>query len=205
MKNIHDLEFDLQRFAEGEPEPTPPAEPPAPPAEPPASEPPAEPAKPDEPAPPAEPVKYEFKLPEGISIDPEINTELQTILNGAKVPPEQAQALVDLQVKLVQKQQKTVEEYVAKERAETEKFLGTGAERSAREENIGRGKSIIDPDGELMQLFDAAHLGNNAVLAKALERIGSMAKEGTFISGKPAGEKAWGETMYTLDPNNAKT
>lgn len=205
MMNIHDLEFDLQRFAEGEPDPTPPAEP-TPPADPlPPSDPPAEPAKPAEPAPPAEPIKYEFKLPEGVAIDPEINTELQTILNGAKVAPEQAQALIDLQVKMVQRQQALVEDYVTKERAETEKFLGTGAERSAREENIGRAKSILDPTGELMQLFDEARLGNNVVLARALDRIGAMAKEGSFVSGKPTGEKSWSEAMYTIDPNNAKT
>lgn len=204
--NIHDLEFDLQRFAEGEPPESPaPAEPSPEPQSPPPSDPPAEPAKPEAPAAPAEPIKYEFKLPEGIAIDPEINEALQGILNGAKVAPDQAQALVDLQIKQVQKQRALVEEYVAKERAETEKFLGTGAERSTREENIGRGKSILDPTGELMGLFDEARLGNNVVLAKALERIGAMAKEGTFVAGKPSGEKSWAETMYVIDPNTSKT
>ena len=205
---VHDLDlranteltFDLQRFAE-EP-PAAPAEPPAaeppaatepPPAEPP-TEPPAEPPAATEP--PAEPIKYEFTLPKGVAIDPEIDVSLQATLNDLKIPKDKAQSLIDLQLKVIEKQQKVVAEYVAKETAETQAWLGSGTERSQREENIGRGKLVLDPTGELMQLFDSAQLGNNKLLAQALERLGSTSKEGTFVPASSGGEKPWAEVMY---------
>ena len=202
---VHDLDlsastltFDLQRFAEEPPAAEPPAasEPPA--AEPPAaSEPPAaEPPAATEPPPAAEPIKYEFTLPEGVIIDPEIDASLQTTLNELKIPKDKAQGLIDLQLKVVEKQQKAVAEYVAKETAETEAWLGSGTERSKKEENIGRGKLVLDPTGELMQLFDSAQLGNNKLLAQALDRLGATSKEGTFVPAPPGGEKSWAEVMY---------
>lgn len=200
---VHAL--DLQLFAEGEtaaPEGSPEAAatPEAPPAETtPAAAEPAAPAAPPAPTTPPEPVTYSFQLPEGVAIDPEINTELQAALNGLKATPDQAQALVNLQLKTIAKQQALVDQYLAKEKADTEAYLGTGAERSKKEENIGRGKQILDPTGELMQLFDAAHLGNSKLLAQAFERIGASAKEGQHVPGKgPATERNWADVMYTL-------
>lgn len=199
---VHDLDlcasaltFDLQRFAEEPPaatEPPPAAEPPAASEPPPAAEPPAA----TEPPPAAEPIKYEFTLPEGVAIDPEIDASLQATLNDLKIPKDKAQGLIDLQLKVVEKQQKAVAEYVAKETAETETWLGSGTERSKREENIGRGKLVLDPTGELMQLFDNALLGNNKLLAQALERLGSTSKEGTFVPAPSGGEKSWADVMY---------
>ena len=120
---------------------------------------------------PAEPPEsYELSLPEGVAIDPEINTELQAALKEAKLAPDQAKKLVDLHVKTVQAQQAQFEKTLETWSNETMTTLGDTAP-----EVFGHAKAALerfDKQGKIRELLDASGLGNRLEVVRLFEQIG---------------------------------
>lgn len=176
---------------------TPPADPAAPvdPAAPKAE---SDPAKPDGEKPEGEkadddksqgaPEKYEFTAPEGVTLDAEAVAEFEPIAKELNLSNEQAQKLVELQTKFVQKQaqqwDQTVETWVSEIKADKE--IGG----QALPQNIALAQRAISQFGtpELKAALDATKMGNHPELVRVFARIGKAMAEDTFVSGsRPAG------------------
>ena len=121
-------------------------------------------------APVVVPEVYEFNLPEGVEIAPEMNTELQAALKEAKLAPDQAKKLVDLHVKTLQAQQAAFDRTLESWSAETMTFLGDTAP-----EVFGHAKAgleMFDKQGKIRELLDRSGLGNRIEFVRLFEQIG---------------------------------
>lgn len=144
----------------------------------------------DKDKPEAIPEKYEFKAPEGVELDMEAVAEFEPIAKELKLNNEQAQKLVDLQTKFVQKQHeqwdKTVETWVSDIKADKE--IGG----QALTENVKAAQRAISQFGtpELKAALDTSRMGSHPELVRVFARIGKAMADDTFVpAGKASGEK----------------
>lgn len=138
------------------------------------------------------PEKYEFKLPDGVTLDEGRAAEFSTVAKGLGLSQEQAQKLVDLDVKRAQDQ--------ANAHAETVK--GWANELKADKEYGGDNltatlascKQVMDKFASpaLREYMDATGLGNHPELVRFVARIGKGLSEDTFVKG--------GTTTTPADP-----
>ena len=116
------------------------------------------------------PEKYEFNLPEGVEIAPEMNSELQSALKEAKLAPEKAQALIDLHVKSLQSQQAAFDRTVESWSDETMQTLGSQAPEVFAHARAGLER--FDQQGKIRELLDRSGLGNRIEFVRLFEQIG---------------------------------
>ena len=121
-------------------------------------------------APVVVPEVYEFNLPEGVEIAPEMNTELQAALKEAKLAPDQAKKLVDLHVKSVQAQQAQFEKTLESWSSETMATLGASAPEVFAHARTGLER--FDQSGKIRELLDRSGLGNRIEFVRLFEQIG---------------------------------
>lgn len=178
---------------------------PAAPAAAPAPEPkpaegqPAAPAAPAAPAPkPAEvPEKYEFKAPEGMTLDKPTVEKFSVLAKELKLPQDAAQKLVDLQMNFAKEQGEALRTSYAQTveswKQETVKALGAGYEQE-----LGFAAKAINKFGtpELKQLLNETGLGNHKELAMLLIKVGKTVGEDNLPHGKPSAEKSLGQIFY---------
>lgn len=173
-------------------------------------DPPADPAKPPaDPAKPADPVipeKYEFKAPEGVTLDAGLVDAITPVLKDLKLTQEQASKLVD-----------TYNEYGKKFTAEAEKKADAdfkqwmadqatantkavqkewGADFNANLATAQRGLArVLSPEGK--RLLDETGLGNHPEFLKAFLAVGKMIREDTPPNGaSPSGRKSSADVLY---------
>ena len=134
-------------------------------------------AKDDQPAPAAAdaapavvPEKYEFDLPEGVEIAPEMNSELQAAFKETKLPKDQAKKLVDLHVKTVKAQQAAFDRTVESWSNETMTTLGATAPEVFAHAKVGLER--FDKEGKIRELLDSSGLGNRIEFVRLFEQIG---------------------------------
>ena len=116
------------------------------------------------------PEKYEFNLPEGVEIAPEMNSELQSALKEAKLAPEKAQALIDLHVKSLQSQQAAFDRTVESWSDETMQTLGSQAPEVFAHARAGLER--FDQQGKIRELLDRSGLGNRIEFVRLFEQLG---------------------------------
>ena len=116
------------------------------------------------------PEKYEFDLPEGVEIAPEMNSELQAALKEAKLAPDQAKKLVDLHVKTLQAQQVAFDRTVEDWSAQTMTALGATAPEVFGFAKVGL--EHFDKAGKLRELLDSSGLGNRIEFIRLFEQLG---------------------------------
>ena len=119
---------------------------------------------------PVVPESYTFDLPEGLEIDPEMNTALQGTLKELKLPQDKAAKLVDLHIKSVQAQQAQFERTVESWSNETMATLGDTAP-----EVFGHAKAALerfDRGGQIRELLDRSGLGSKVEFIRLFEQIG---------------------------------
>ena len=124
----------------------------------------------DDAAPVVVPESYTFDLPEGLEIDPEMNTALQGTLKELKLPQDKAVKLVDLHIKSVQAQQAQFEKTIESWSNETMTALGDTAP-----EVFGHAKAGLerfDKGGQIRELLDRSGLGNRIEFVRLFEQIG---------------------------------
>jgi hypothetical protein len=145
------------------------------------------------------PEKYgDFKLPEGVTVDPEAMTSFQTTAKEMNLTQEQAQKLVDFQAGLVQKSQEAMvkgyDELKTAWRDESIKSLGPKAD-----EQLAFAAKTRERFGspELNEILKETGLGNHPAIVKLFVGIGKAISEDNLAEGTPAGgEKSVAERIF---------
>ena len=151
------------------------------------------------------PEKYEFKLPEGVTLD---ETSLALVTPAFKelgLSNEQAQKLVDLQMTLNKSNEDAYahkfDQYVEDLKVEAKAYFGTKLPEVMR--NMARARDMLLPksaDGKehpLQEKLRVRGLANDKDVIELFDKIGRTIGEGKFIQGNksaPAKGKS-GETM----------
>jgi hypothetical protein len=153
------------------------------------------------------PEKYEaFKLPEGLTINPDVEKEFTTLAKELNISQEKAQALLDLQVKVAQKAQEEDAAQMAKLRGEwkdqTLKFLAADKDKS-----LAYAAKFLDKvgDKDLRKYLDDTGLGDHPSLVKAFIEAGKLISDDNFVEGSaPNSEKSFAEILYPKHTNNQR-
>jgi hypothetical protein len=163
-------------------------------------------AKPEAEAPakPADvvPEKYEFKAPEGETLDPAFVSTYEVVAKDLGLSQEKAQALIDKLGPTLHKNQMTKLENLQKEWAEESRSDAEfGGDKL--EENLGIAKTALDKFGtpELKELINATGIGNHKELIRFFHRVGKAISEDTFVGGRregQAGPKSFNEMADRL-------
>jgi hypothetical protein len=160
--------------------------------------------KTDPPAAPVVPEKYEFKMPDGMQVDPAAAEQLSGIAKELKLTAEQAQKLADVGAAMTQRQveahAKTVSEWADSVRSDKE--IGG----DALTENLVFARKTIDSFGspELRSLLDSSGLGNHPEMVKLAVRVGKAISEDKFVAGRVAPSTTGNETIDAMYPSMKK-
>lgn len=149
------------------------------------------------------PVEYaEFTAPEGTTLDVEAITELKALAAEKKLSQEDAQKLVDLGTKTMQRQNQALISQLEQVRAQwteashTDKEFG-GDKLSA---NVAVAKQALDTFGtpELSKMLKESGLGNHPEIIRAFYRVGKAISEDKIARGttRPAGEDNSARSFY---------
>jgi hypothetical protein len=144
------------------------------------------------------PEKYEFTAPEGVTLDADAVAEFEPVAKELNLTNDQAQKLVELQTKFVQKQHEAwdrqVDTWVSEINADKE--IGGQAVK----QSITNAQRALAQFGtpELKAALDATKMGNHPELVRVFARIGKAMAEDTFVPGtKPSNTgKSAAEVLY---------
>lgn len=186
---------------------------PAPPVQPtPAPEPtpsptPTTPTAPEAPAPEPVALGFEFsalKLPEGVEVLPEQSARFMEVLADSKLSgQERAQALVDLQGKVLeQAATKIAEAWTAQRNTWQEEIksdAAIGGDKLAPA--LGQISKLIDAHGtaELRQAMDSTGMGDNPHMIRFLHKVAGYLNEGGNLPGGavPQNERTQAQRIFT--------
>ncbi len=138
---------------------------------------------PAEEAKPVVPEKYEFNLPEGLQMTPEIETQFTEIAKATGMTQEQADGLIklhsDLMLDVMQRatQQKNAWEN------ECKKAGLTSPEKLQLAKNI---VNTFDSTGEVMQVLVESGAAYHPAVLRMLQEMGSLLQEDSAPDSKPA-------------------
>jgi hypothetical protein len=154
--------------------------------------------------PPVVPETYDFKAPEGYTLDPKVIETASPIFKELGLTQEQAQKLVDFQTKLTADSNKEMSSLIEKTRADwvaqvkADKDIGNKLPEVTAE--IGKAKALLPAD--VRAAFDDAMnltgAGDHPAFVKAFYLLAKQVNEGKPVTG--AGPSPAGQT-----PNGAIT
>jgi hypothetical protein len=127
---------------------------------------------------PAVPETYEFKMPEGVTLDNDVVGELSGIAKDAKLTQEQAQKIADLGAKMSQKWQSSQVEALAK--LDQEWSASTTADPEIGGEKLEQSKTAAKKaltelgTPKLAELLETSRLGNHPEVIRLLSKVGAM-------------------------------
>ncbi|CAB5162273.1 putative protease [uncultured Caudovirales phage] len=118
----------------------------------------------------------EFNMPEGITLDPEVGTDLKSLAKDLDLSQEQAQKVADLGAKLTQKWGDALQSQIEAQSnawidaAKADKEIGG----DKLNENLGLAKSALGKFGtpELRELLNTSRLANNPEVIRLLAKVG---------------------------------
>ncbi len=146
------------------------------------------------------PEKYtDFKLPDGLTIKPEVLTEAQTLFKGMNLPQDAAQSLIDFHAKqiadAVAAPFKTVADLKTAWESEVKSAYGKDIEPGGKV-NLAIARVIDAMPKDLGSAFreamDLTLAGSNPAFVKAMAWFAENMKEGTTVKGNgpsPLGQK----------------
>lgn len=152
------------------------------------------------------PEQYEeFAAPEGVQLDAELVGDFKTIAKELNLSQKDAQRVVDLGPKLMQKLQGHQAEAFARVRqtwadeAKADKEYGG----EAFAENLGAAKKALDSFGtpELRTLLNESGIGNHPEVIRFMVRAGKAISSDTFVAGERSASGAGKDPAKTLYPN----
>ena len=157
------------------------------------------------------PESYEdFTLPEGVSIDPEVDANLKGLAKDLNLSQEQAQKVADLGATMAQKWAADLqaqittasEEWAATVKADKD----IGGDKLP--ENLGVAKAALDKFGtpELRELLQTSRLGNHPEVVRLLVKVGrAISDDASVVTGAPPtgeGGRSLADRLYA--PSNTK-
>lgn len=149
------------------------------------------------------PEKYEFKAPEGVTLDSELLGEFEAIAKDMKLSQDEAQKVADVGAKLAQKIQAAQVQAVEQAAAEWAKAASTDKEFGGDKltENLAVGKKALDAFGtpELRTLLNTSQLGNHPEVIRFFVRAGKAISEDRMVNGgtgQPAAPRSIAEALY---------
>jgi hypothetical protein len=139
------------------------------------------------------PEKYEFKLPDGVTLDEGLNSKFQEWARSANLTQEQAQMVVDMHSSAVTESSKASLEQWHKTRDEWQNQIKTDKEFGGSKlgETIDRAKRTLEKfgDPELFKMLDETGLGDNPGILKLLARVDRKFGEDSSVDGTSQGEE----------------
>jgi hypothetical protein len=144
-----------------------------------------------------------FKAPDGMGLEPATLGEFQAVAKGMGLSQEQAQSLVDLGVKLVQRNSESADTGIKDMRTEWESQVKSdkeiGGDRLAP--NLEMAKQAMRQFGtpELVEFFDQTGLGNHPALVRFMVKVGKAVGEDRTVDGAAtsgAAGKSAAEVFY---------
>ncbi len=134
---------------------------------------------------PAIPEKYEFNLPEGLQLTPEIENQFTEIAKATSMTQEQANGLIklhsDLMLDVMQQATKQKNAW----EAECKKAGLTSPEKLQLAKNI---VNTFDSTGEVMQVLVESGAAYHPAVLRMLQEMGSLLQEDSAPDSKPAPE-----------------
>lgn len=134
------------------------------------------------------PEKYEFKLPEGVTLDEAALKLVDPIFRELKLDNEQAQKLVDIQIALNKQNEdahtKAFDQYVEDLKVEAKTFFGIKLPEVMR--NVARARDQFIHK-ELQDKLNINGLSNDKDVLVMLDKLGRVVGEGKFVEGKRSG------------------
>lgn len=131
------------------------------------------------------PAKYEFKLPEGMTLDEASMKVVDPIFRELGLDNAQAQKLVDLQNQLTKdaqgKHEQAFNQYVEDLKVEAKTFFGIKLPEVMR--NVARARDQFIHK-ELQEKLNISGLSNDKDVLVFLDKLGRTVGEGKFIEGK---------------------
>lgn len=135
------------------------------------------------------PEKYEpWKLPEGMTLMPEIGDKFGSIAKELKLSQDKAQRLIDLAVEMTAKQHEEMGKAFTEIREswlrDSRKMLGNDAEKS-----LSYAAKALDKFGnaKLREALNETGFGNHPEMVNFIVNVGKTIAEDNFPEGKPAG------------------
>ena len=133
------------------------------------------------------PEKYEFKLPEGVTLQPEQMAEVETVFKKLGLSQEQAQSLMDFDIDLAKRNQEKSVKDLQKRNAdwEAEARKELGADIEVRLAKAAKGLENFAPP-EIRKIMAESGWDNNIHFIKFFENLGDKISEDTLLEGKSA-------------------
>jgi len=132
---------------------------------------------------PAIPEKYEFNLPEGLQLTPEIESQFTEIAKATGMTQEQANGLIKLHSDLMlDVMQRATQQKKAWE-SECKKAGLTSPEKLQLAKNI---VNTFDSTGEVMQVLVESGAAYHPAVMRMLQEMGSLLQEDSAPDSKPA-------------------
>ena len=162
------------------------------------------------------PEKYEFKLPEGVSLEEAQLAIITPVFKELGLDNSQAQKLLDLQLAYNKQNEEAhvtqFDQYVENLKKESKEFFGTKLPDVMR--NVARARDQFIHK-ELQEKLNVSGLANDKDVLVMLDKLGRTVGEGKFVEGKrssPAAGTAGKETptgkevtLNDVYPSMAKT
>lgn len=137
----------------------------------------------DKPTPPEVPESYEFKMPEGVTLDPAAADEFTAIAKELKLSAADAQKVADVGAKMAQRQAEQhanlVEQWAQDVKADKE----IGGDNL--EQNLAVARKAMEAFGspELKALMDSTGIGNHPAVVRFCIKVGGVVNEDGFVRG----------------------
>ena len=147
------------------------------------------------------PEKYEaFTMPEGMKLDEELSSELQSAAKEMNLTQAQAQKVADMGAKQAAKFKAAFDDSVVKVRAEWAEQARADKEIGGEKlkENLGLAKKVMQAFGSesLGKFVEESGLGNHPEFIRLLWKVGQSVSEDKLVVGsKPANQEQGARTF----------
>ena len=150
------------------------------------------------------PEKYEFKVADGVTLDPDLLGEFETTARELGLTNEKGQRIADIGVKLAQKfearQAEAIETASADWSKATTADKEVGGDQATLDANLAVAKKALDTFGtpELRTLLRDSRLGNHPEVVRFMYRAGKALAEDKHVPGAsaPAARESAAQRMY---------